>query len=549
MAYDPRAYVPGGSSSRVAKAIATKGKKVVKKTGIPTKKSTATAAPSIAGLTLPQISSMTPSQVALYGAAVQSAGPDYSAVPKADFSKLQSAAWQQAEKQVAAQVKPYEAERATLKTNLSSSTKAATEFAKAFASIAGGGNANIDDQAAQKYALENYGGSYVGGMAASLGAQLIGQQQSYFTAQDGKYAAQILEIMDTRPDLAEKIYTAAADDAADQIKQGRSIAEMSFKNKLGAIAALGKAMSGAAGGANVTYVTQPGGGVVGFDKATGKIVYTIAGTGSTAGKASQTRLRSVGGSVYEQDPATGKWSVAIPGKSSGGSGGESASTVSNTVKRATTAGDTALEKLTDKVWAKTPGADSEVGTPEYAKATAVYQSLLRKSFGSAMYRVITAIGPHLKTVGYTPAQVKRRAYEIVSAEIDPPKNYKVPTAKNVSYSVDLVTPKTGVMTSSPWKGNHVTDNLGWGTKTAVDIMASPGTPVGAPEDGTIVRWGSAQGGQALYFQSASGKLYWLGHIDSMLPVGTKVLEDQPIALISSDHPSPHLHIDVRGRTV
>lgn len=96
-----------------------------------------------------------------------------------------------------------------------------------------------------------------------------------------------------------------------------------------------------------------------------------------------------------------------------------------------------------------------------------------------------------------------------------------------------------------WKGSHVTDGLDWnnGQQTATDIMANPGTAVLAPESGTILKHGSAQGGQALYFLSDSGHLYWMGHIDNMAPVGTKVKRGQRIALISSDHAAPHLHID------
>jgi hypothetical protein len=100
-----------------------------------------------------------------------------------------------------------------------------------------------------------------------------------------------------------------------------------------------------------------------------------------------------------------------------------------------------------------------------------------------------------------------------------------------------------------WKGTHITDNLDWnqGAKTAIDIMAKPGTWVGAPEAGTIVRHGGAQGGQAMYFDRASDPDsdpdYWLGHIDSMLPVGTRVKRRQRIARISAEHAAPHLHID------
>lgn len=97
------------------------------------------------------------------------------------------------------------------------------------------------------------------------------------------------------------------------------------------------------------------------------------------------------------------------------------------------------------------------------------------------------------------------------------------------------------------KGTHVTDNLDWnnGRKTARDIMASPGTVVGAPEAGTILRHGSAQGGESLYFKGKSGRLYWLGHITNVLPEGAEVQAGQKIALISPDHPRPHLHFDYK----
>jgi murein DD-endopeptidase MepM/ murein hydrolase activator NlpD len=96
-----------------------------------------------------------------------------------------------------------------------------------------------------------------------------------------------------------------------------------------------------------------------------------------------------------------------------------------------------------------------------------------------------------------------------------------------------------------WAGSHVTDNLDWnrGAKTAVDIMAAPGTAVLAPESGRILRHGSAQGGQSLYFLSDKGKLYWMGHIDEMAPAGSRVKKGQRIASISSDHAAPHLHLD------
>lgn len=104
----------------------------------------------------------------------------------------------------------------------------------------------------------------------------------------------------------------------------------------------------------------------------------------------------------------------------------------------------------------------------------------------------------------------------------------------------------GVFTpGTAWKGDHVTDNLDWngGLKSAADIMKPAGTPIGAPESGKIVRHGSAQGGQSLYFLSDSGHLYWMGHIEKALAVGTHVGRGDPIAEVSSHHAAPHLHID------
>ncbi len=96
-----------------------------------------------------------------------------------------------------------------------------------------------------------------------------------------------------------------------------------------------------------------------------------------------------------------------------------------------------------------------------------------------------------------------------------------------------------------FRGTHVTDGLDWnnGQRTATDIMAHAGTPVGAPEDGVVVRHGGAQGGKALYFKGNSGTMYWLGHIENPAPVGTQARKGAVICTISADHPRPHLHID------
>lgn len=98
-----------------------------------------------------------------------------------------------------------------------------------------------------------------------------------------------------------------------------------------------------------------------------------------------------------------------------------------------------------------------------------------------------------------------------------------------------------------WGGTHETSGLGWGTKTAADMMADPGTIVGAPESGTVVYFHptGAQGGGSMLFKGDSGAQYWLGHIANGLPPGTRVKRKQRVALVSSDHAAPHLHIDKR----
>lgn len=97
-----------------------------------------------------------------------------------------------------------------------------------------------------------------------------------------------------------------------------------------------------------------------------------------------------------------------------------------------------------------------------------------------------------------------------------------------------------------WKGTHDTSGAGWNqdARSATDLMAAAGTWVGAPEGGVVSRYGSAQGGEALYFKGDSGATYWIGHIDSRVPIGTRVKKrGGRIARVSADHPAPHVHLD------
>lgn len=134
--------------------------------------------------------------------------------------------------------------------------------------------------------------------------------------------------------------------------------------------------------------------------------------------------------------------------------------------------------------------------------------------------------PMHQTLPFTPAPVGTSAQDLKPMKLPP-----------------------GVIDTSTWtgKGTHVTSGLDMnhGSKTAVDIMAKPGTAVAAPANGVVVRLGSAQGGDSMYFRDDEGHMWWLGHIDSRysLKPGTRVRRGQILSRISADHPAPHLHLD------
>jgi hypothetical protein len=100
-----------------------------------------------------------------------------------------------------------------------------------------------------------------------------------------------------------------------------------------------------------------------------------------------------------------------------------------------------------------------------------------------------------------------------------------------------------------WKGTHQTDGLGWGTKTAVDLFpGGPGTPVGAPESGTVEYFHptGAQGGGSMMYRADDGSEYWIGHIEGGAPAGSHLKRGQRIASVANQSVSvPHVHIDER----
>jgi len=123
--------------------------------------------------------------------------------------------------------------------------------------------------------------------------------------------------------------------------------------------------------------------------------------------------------------------IAKGGTGSGGSKKNSPSTVSNTVVRAKTAGNDAIQTVFDNIWAKSGGANPPAGwneeedgvwgqSDEYKAKVKWSNEQRRKSFGTIMLRTITAMSAHLKALGYTPFQIKKMAYQTVSARVQPP---------------------------------------------------------------------------------------------------------------------------------
>lgn len=127
------------------------------------------------------------------------------------------------------------------------------------------------------------------------------------------------------------------------------------------------------------------------------------------------------------------------------------------------------------------------------------------------------------------------------------KAVQQPTAAPQQGTPAMASPQGALQAPVSPTGTHVTSGLGWGTRTAQDIMAKPGTAVSSPVSGTIVYFHptGAQGGGSMLLRSDDGHEYWLGHIANGLPAGTRVRQGQVISYVSGDHPRPHLHIDRR----
>lgn len=244
-----------------------------------------------------------------------SAHPDYSQIAPVDFESLQRAALTQAQQGAYQAGQPIQNERGYQQARQKASGEAATNFSKAFADILTGGKSGAEGE---QYSLENFGGSYLAGIAARMGQQLISQQTDYFNEQDFKLAGQLADIMDSIPDEADKIYSDLVKSEQDRVDQGMSIADADYKTK---IAALGawikntrdnlKAQNGGSG----SETTKVGGSLYEKDPKTGQWVLKIQAP--TKGATSDgTQIVYVKGVPYYVDPVTRKSQPVVPGTGS-----------------------------------------------------------------------------------------------------------------------------------------------------------------------------------------------------------------------------------------
>lgn len=98
----------------------------------------------------------------------------------------------------------------------------------------------------------------------------------------------------------------------------------------------------------------------------------------------------------------------------------------------------------------------------------------------------------------------------------------------------------GITPPLVFKSTHETSGLGW---PAIDIMGAPGTPVRSPISGTVKYFHptGAQGGGSMEIVGDDGTEYWIGHIADGLPEGSRITRGTELAVISADHPRPHVH--------
>lgn len=88
---------------------------------------------------------------------------------------------------------------------------------------------------------------------------------------------------------------------------------------------------------------------------------------------------------------------------------------------------------------------------------------------------------------------------------------------------------------------------------AFDDGFKAGRTVIAPERLTVTALGRARrrdgrpNGQSVHATGRSGIRYWFGHVAAPAPIGTVIPKGKRVAVISSNHEAPHLHVGIDAR--
>lgn len=167
----------------------------------------------------------------------------------------------------------------------------------------------------------------------------------------------------------------------------------------------------------------------------------------------------------------------------------------------------------------------------------IIQLLMLRSSGASMRMVL----PLLLTQLYEARTGRDLPQELNVRPVAPAPGPTGPVAGSVGGKRGLRLPQTFTAT-------HQTDGLpGY---PAYDFMAAARTPVGAPDDGTIIRlsgrntWSGGFGGRSIYLKTKRG-VFFLTHLspDVRVRVGQKIRKGQLIGYVGDPTSSmaPHVH--------
>lgn len=232
MAYSPYGQLPAGYKYTPRGPKPGPGFVVNPRTGQWVKKSVAT--PGKTGSADPSgaLGGFTDLQKTYLGLAGR--GPDYSGIqPFASEDALTQQAGRIATSRFQPGIDSLQRERGYRNAQRKVSSEAATNFAAALTSIFTGGKPGAEGEA---YSLENFGGSYLAGVAAMIGQQLMSEIGHAFNEEDFQLVDRLDQLMDKYPEEAERIYGDLVSGEQERIKGDKSIADAGYKEQLAAIA-------------------------------------------------------------------------------------------------------------------------------------------------------------------------------------------------------------------------------------------------------------------------------------------------------------------------